>query len=41
MLEVPEQERKKRDAFRTAILQLGYGLLYNSVYISPGITARK
>lgn len=35
MLEVPEQERKKRDAFRNAILQLGYGLLYNSVYISP------
>ncbi|MHA6529309.1 PaaX family transcriptional regulator C-terminal domain-containing protein [Paenibacillus sp. BAC0078] len=35
MLEVPEQERKKRDQFRTAILQLGFGLLYNSVYISP------
>jgi phenylacetic acid degradation operon negative regulatory protein len=35
MLEVPEPERKKRDAFRTAILQLGFGLLYNSVYISP------
>ncbi|WP_310829131.1 PaaX family transcriptional regulator C-terminal domain-containing protein [Paenibacillus pedocola] len=35
MLEVPEHERKKRDAFRAAILQLGFGLLYNSVYISP------
>lgn len=35
MLEVPERERKKRDAFRAAILQLGFGLLYNSVYISP------
>jgi phenylacetic acid degradation operon negative regulatory protein len=35
MLEVPESERKKRDLFRTALLQLGYGLLYNSVYISP------
>ncbi|WNS44741.1 PaaX family transcriptional regulator C-terminal domain-containing protein [Paenibacillus sp. MMS20-IR301] len=35
MLEVPEAERKKRDLFRTALGQLGYGLLYNSVYISP------
>lgn len=35
MLEVPESERKKRDQFRTALGQLGYGLLYNSVYISP------
>lgn len=35
MLEVPESERKKRDLFRTALGQLGYGLLYNSVYISP------
>ncbi|WP_379151189.1 PaaX family transcriptional regulator C-terminal domain-containing protein [Paenibacillus sp. sgz5001063] len=35
MLEVPESERKKRDQFRSALLQLGYGLLYNSVYISP------
>ncbi|WP_342546641.1 PaaX family transcriptional regulator C-terminal domain-containing protein [Paenibacillus sp. FSL P2-0089] len=35
MLEVPESERKKRDLFRSALGQLGYGLLYNSVYISP------
>lgn len=35
MLEVPESERKKRDLFRTSLLQLGYGPLYNSVYISP------
>ncbi|MBW4081319.1 PaaX family transcriptional regulator C-terminal domain-containing protein [Paenibacillus sp. S150] len=35
MLEVPEAERKKRDQFRSALLQLGYGPLYNSVYISP------
>lgn len=35
MLEVPEAERKKRDSFRAALGQLGYGLLYNSVYISP------
>ncbi|OKP65645.1 hypothetical protein A3842_30400 [Paenibacillus sp. P3E] len=35
MLEVPESERKKRDLFRSALLQLGYGPLYNSVYISP------
>lgn len=35
MLEVPESERKKRDQFRIALGQLGYGLLYNSVYISP------
>lgn len=35
MLEVPEKERKKRDQFRSEILQFGFGLLYNSVYISP------
>lgn len=35
MLEVPEEERKKRDLFRSQILQYGFGLLYNSVYVSP------
>lgn len=35
MLEIPESERKKRDQFRTDITQVGFGLLYNSVYISP------
>ncbi|WP_185897321.1 PaaX family transcriptional regulator C-terminal domain-containing protein [Paenibacillus zeisoli] len=35
MFEVPEADRKKRDAFRGGLLQLGFGLLYKSVYISP------
>lgn len=35
MLEIPEAERKKRDQFRADITQVGFGLLYNSVYISP------
>lgn len=35
MFEVPESDRKKRDAFRGGLLQLGFGLLYKSVYISP------
>lgn len=35
MLEIPETDRKKRDEFRTELLQLGFGALYNSVYISP------
>lgn len=35
MLEVPEKERKKRYQFRSEILQLGFGHLYSSVYISP------
>ncbi|UJF33469.1 PaaX family transcriptional regulator C-terminal domain-containing protein [Paenibacillus hexagrammi] len=35
MLEIPESERKKRDQFRADILQTGFGLLYNSVYIAP------
>lgn len=35
LFEVPETERKKRDAFRNDLLQLGFGGLYKSVYISP------
>lgn len=35
MLEVPEEERRKRDQFRSLMLELGFGLLYHSVYISP------
>lgn len=35
MVEIPETERKKRDQFRTDIIQAGFGLLHNSVYISP------
>ncbi|MCZ8519924.1 MULTISPECIES: PaaX family transcriptional regulator C-terminal domain-containing protein [Paenibacillus] len=35
MLEIPEAERRKRDAFRADIRQTGFGLLYHSVYISP------
>lgn len=35
MVGIPETERRKRDQFRTDILQVGFGLLYNSVYIAP------
>lgn len=35
MFEVPESERKKRDALRSDLLQLGLGALYKSVYITP------
>jgi phenylacetic acid degradation operon negative regulatory protein len=35
MIGVSEEERKKRDRFRTEMLQFGFGLLYNGVYISP------
>lgn len=35
MIEVPEQQRKKRDQFRASMLQLGFGLFYHSVYVSP------
>ncbi|MFD0695128.1 PaaX family transcriptional regulator C-terminal domain-containing protein [Paenibacillus sp. GCM10027628] len=37
MLQIPESERKKRDQFRSEMAQIGFGLLYNSVYISPWI----
>lgn len=33
--EVPETERKKRDAFRNDLLQLGFGLWFKSAYVSP------
>ncbi|WP_121661008.1 PaaX family transcriptional regulator C-terminal domain-containing protein [Metabacillus litoralis] len=35
LTEIPETERKKRDAFRRQLIQLGFGQLYNSVYIYP------
>lgn len=35
MFEVPESERKKRDALRSDLLQLGFGPLYKGVYITP------
>lgn len=35
MFEVPEAERKMRDAFRNDLLQLGFGSLFKSVYVSP------
>lgn len=35
LFEVPEAERKKRDAFRNDLLQLGFGLWFKSVYVSP------
>ena len=35
MFEFTSNERKQRDQLRTYLLQLGFGLLYNSVYISP------
>lgn len=35
MLEIPESQRKIRDMFRADLLGLGFGMLYNSVYIAP------
>lgn len=35
IVEVPESERKKRDRFRTDLLQLGFAALHKGVYISP------
>lgn len=35
LLEIPETLRKKRDAFRKGLLQLGFGMLYKSVYVYP------
>ncbi|TDQ40878.1 PaaX family transcriptional regulator C-terminal domain-containing protein [Aureibacillus halotolerans] len=34
-LEIPETLRKKRDAFRKGLLDLGFGMLYKSVYVYP------
>ncbi|MGM0939896.1 MAG: PaaX family transcriptional regulator C-terminal domain-containing protein [Bacillota bacterium] len=34
-LEIPETLRKKRDAFRKGLLELGFGQLYKSVYVYP------
>lgn len=33
--EIPEAHRKKRDGFRKALLEIGFGPLYKSVYIYP------
>ncbi|MEW9699384.1 PaaX family transcriptional regulator C-terminal domain-containing protein [Paenibacillus sp. SI8] len=41
MLQIPESERKKRDQFRSDIVQAGFGLLYNSVYISPWVLRKE
>lgn len=35
LFEVPEPDRKKRDRLRSDLLQLGFGSLYKSVYVSP------
>ncbi|AJY74356.1 PaaX family transcriptional regulator C-terminal domain-containing protein [Paenibacillus beijingensis] len=35
MAEIPEALRKQRDRFRADLLQIGFGLLYSSVYLSP------
>ncbi|KYG33344.1 PaaX family transcriptional regulator C-terminal domain-containing protein [Alkalihalobacillus trypoxylicola] len=35
MLEIPEELRKKRDAFRNQLIRLGFGQLYKSVYVYP------
>jgi len=35
MLEIPESSRRIRDLFRADLLRLGFGMLYNSVYITP------
>ncbi|MFB5087009.1 PaaX family transcriptional regulator C-terminal domain-containing protein [Psychrobacillus sp. PGGUH221] len=34
-LEIPEPLRRKRDAFRKGLLELGFGMLYKSVYVYP------
>lgn len=34
-LEIPETIRKKRDAFRKGLLEMGFGMLYKSVYVYP------
>jgi len=35
MLEIPETNRKIRDLFWSDLIRMRFGLLYNSVYISP------
>lgn len=35
LLEIPETQRKKRDAFRRSLIHLGFGQLYKSVYVYP------
>ncbi|WP_058300651.1 PaaX family transcriptional regulator C-terminal domain-containing protein [Gorillibacterium timonense] len=35
LFEVPEADRRKRDRLRSDLLQLGFGALYKSVYVSP------
>lgn len=35
MLEIPETNRKIRNQFRSDLIRLGFGMLYNSVYVSP------
>jgi phenylacetic acid degradation operon negative regulatory protein len=35
LLEVPETERRKRDLMRNDLIQIGFGCLYKSVYITP------
>ncbi|MBB4824785.1 phenylacetic acid degradation operon negative regulatory protein [Sporosarcina luteola] len=35
LLEIPETSRKKRDAFRKGLRDLGFGMLYKSVYVYP------
>ncbi|MFB5676669.1 PaaX family transcriptional regulator C-terminal domain-containing protein [Paenibacillus terreus] len=35
MAGIPEAQRRKRDALRAGLLQFGFGMLYNGVYINP------
>jgi phenylacetic acid degradation operon negative regulatory protein len=35
MAEIPETERRKRDAFRRSLVHLGFGQFYKSVYVYP------
>lgn len=35
MSEIPETHRKKRDGLRKGLLELGFGMLYKSVYVYP------
>jgi phenylacetic acid degradation operon negative regulatory protein len=35
VFEIPESQRNIRDSFRADLVRLGFGMLYNAVYISP------
>ncbi|MDP4095593.1 PaaX family transcriptional regulator [Paenibacillus sp. P96] len=41
MAGVPEEQRRKRDALRVGLLQFGFGMLYNGVYVNPWNNAQE